>query len=177
MIDKNINVVAARDLWKKEIDGFLPILVEVYNPDIRWDSPEYGQDNGYMRLINGDDTVIYKNHRWLPCNLEYSEPETDGQKIGSASITISAIDARVRQLLRTINVSCEMRIAAIYAKQEIEEGRSVYKFMELSTKPFTMSTASSNSMTATFNLEPDMSLSQNVPFETATPDRCPAVSE
>lgn len=177
MIDKHIDVVTMKDLWKSEVDGFLPVLVEIYNPDIAWDSAEYGQDNGYLRLISDDNKVVYKNHIWLPCNMEYAEPETDGSKIGSASITISSIDARVKKLLRTINVSCELKVVAMFTKKEKENGGFIYKFAELNSKEFTMSTASSSSTTATFTLEFDTSLSQNVPYESASQDRCPAVSQ
>ena len=43
-----LDVITINDLWQKDIDGFLPILMDIYNPDIVWTQEEkdaYGQED------------------------------------------------------------------------------------------------------------------------------------
>lgn len=174
---RNINLLTAQELFSQDTDGYLPVLLEVHNPDIKWENG-YEQENGYLRLISDVNKVKYKGKTWLPCAFDYTPPEKDGAKIGNASITISAIDARVRILLRTIRLKSEISIVAVFAKvkrDEISENIS-YKFVPLENVKFSMKSATSNSSSATFTLEVDSSLKQSIPYDIATQDRCPAVS-
>lgn len=173
-----LSVVTLEELWKQDTDGYLPILMEIYNPDIVWTEEEkqsYGQEDCYLRLISDQSRVIYKEKTYLPCNFTFSAPEVDGKKVGSASITISALDSRVRRLVRSIKVSSTVQIVSVFAKSEKgDTGKFIYQFAELNTKPFTMSSASSTRTAATFNLSFGKNMAQNVPYDMATPDRVPA---
>lgn len=167
-----------QELWKQDVDGYLPILMEIYNPDISWTQEEqeaYSQDNSYMRLIADESRVVYKGKTYLPCAFDFSPPEIDGKKVGTASITISALDSRVKRLLRTIQVPSDVRIVSLFGKTEKDNqsGGFIYKFVEFDSTPFKMSSASSNKTTATFNLTFGKNMGQNVPFDIATPDRVP----
>lgn len=174
-----INVVTLKELWNQNTDGYLPVLMEIYNPDIAWTAEEkeiYKQDNGYLRIIADQSKVVYKGKTWLPCSFDFTAPESDGKKIGSASITISALDARVRKLLRTIKLTSELKLIASFNKVEKNtSGQFVYKFYELNSMTLQMKAATSNKSTATFSLVFSDALSQNVPYDIATQDRTPAV--
>lgn len=172
---KHIDLFTMNEFFQSNIDGYLPILLEIKNPDIVWEEG-YGQDNGYLRLIADENKVTYKGHTWLPCAFDFTPPELDGSKIGTASISISAIDARVRILLRSIRIESEVSVIAAFNKIEKDNsGKFIYKFIPLETTKFIMSSASSNNTIATFNLTYETSLNQNVPFDVATQDRVPAV--
>lgn len=174
----HLDVVTMKSLWDKNTDGYLPILLEIYNPDLSWTDTEkkvYGQEDCYVRFIADECKVVYKGKTYLPCAFTYQLPETDGTKIGNASISISAIDSRVKVLLRSIILPSEARVTALFGKQEKDGGTGfIYKFVELNSISFTINTASSNGTTATFNLEYDRSLQQNVPYDKATRERVPA---
>ena len=78
-----VDVVTMQELWKQDIDGYLPILMEIYNPDISWTQEEqeaYGQDNSYLRLIADESKVIYKGKTYLPCAFDFAPSEIDGKK-------------------------------------------------------------------------------------------------
>lgn len=173
-----LSVVTLEELWKQDTDGYLPILMEIYNPDIVWGEEEkqaYGQEDCYLRLISDQSKVVYKGNTYLPCNFTFSAPELDGKKVGGASVTISALDSRVRKLVRSIKVSSTVRIVSVFAKSEkANTGKFVYQFAELDSRPFTMNSASSTRTTATFNLSFGKNMTQNVPYDMATPDRVPA---
>lgn len=172
----HIDILTANDLWKRDTDGFLPVMFEVYNPDIVWTDKEksiYGQEDCYLRFINDDMKVRYKNKTYLPCAFEYKLPDSDGSKIGSSSITISALDARVRRLLRSIKLPSDFTVVAAFGKMQKESGKYTYSFKELNSITYRMSTASSNKSTATFNLTFNRSLGVNVPIDVASQDRVP----
>ena len=173
-----IDVITMRELWKENTDGYLPILMEIYNPDIVWTEDEkaaYSQDDSYIRMIADNSKVVYKGKTYLPCAFNFTAPEVDGKKVGSASITISALDSRVRKLLRTIQLPSEVNVVSVFAKTEKDgtTGQYIYRFSELNTTPFIMNSAGSNKTTATFNLTFDKNMSQSVPYDVATPDRVP----
>ena len=174
-----IDVVTMAELWKEDVDGYLPILMEIYNPDIKWTQEEidaYHQENAYLRLIADESRVVYKGKTYLPCSFEFTPPEIDGKKVGAASISISALDSRAKLLLRTIKIPSDVRIVSLFAKTEKEEssGKFIYHFAELQSTPFKMASASSTKTTATFNLTFGKNLAQKIPFDIATADRVPA---
>lgn len=175
---KNIDVVTMSELWKADKDSFLPVLMEIYNPDIKWESNEYEQENCYLRLTANDSKLVYKGKTWLPCAFNFTPPETDGQKVGTASVSISALDARVKFLLRTIRVSCKAKIVAMFAKTEKDDssGKFFYKFIPLDAVEFEMKQATASNTTANFSLTFKSPLQQNVPYDVATADRVPGAS-
>lgn len=175
-----LDVITIKDLWDKDTDGYLPVLIEIYNPDITWTDEEikvYGQSNGYLRLISDVSRVIYKNKTWLPCSFDITLPEKDGKKFGNASISISALDARVRRILRIMKVRCEFKIIAVFNKVKKEDSEKyIYKFAEVQSYTLYMTTASMNKSTATFSLTFDKAVQQNIPYDVATQDRVPSIS-
>lgn len=174
----DIEPIVLKDLSNPNSTANYPYLVEVYNPDIVWGDTAYGQDDGYLRLISSDISVQYKGKTWLPANFDYTQPETDGSKVGQTTISISAIDSRVKRLLRTIRDGCEIKVIASFVKKEKDNRNGyIYKFFEINSKRFSMTVASSNSMSATFNLEFDPDMQQNVPYTVATPDITPAIKD
>ena len=172
-----VDVITMTELWQQDIDGYLPVLMQIYNPDISWTQEEidsYGQENSYIRLIADESRVVYKGKTYLPCAFDFTPPEIDGKKVGVASITISALDSRVKKLLRTIKVPSTVTIVSVFAKTRKDESNNfIYSFAELNTRPFKMSSASSNKTTATFNLSFGKDMTQNIPYDVATPDRVP----
>lgn len=172
MNEKHLQTVAMEELWKSQSDGYIPALLEIYNPDIKWTDESLGQDPCYLRVISDTNAVVYKGKRYLPCKFEYTPPEENGKKIGNASLTISSIDQRVPMILRSIDLQCEITINAYFSKVG-----SVVKFYPIDSLKAMGPTASYNKSTATFNLVfKDVSQLQ-IPTEEATSDKLPSVNE
>lgn len=174
-----IDVITMDDLWKENINGYFPFLLEIYNPDIVWDDVNkntYGQKDCYLRLICDETSVVYKGERYLPCAFSFAMPETDGTKIGNASISISALDYRVRKLLNSIRIPSEVKVVAMFAKanKENEEDGFIFKFKELESYTFRMEMAECNRTVAKFTLLAQQRLDGDTPYDVATPDRVPA---
>lgn len=178
---KNINTIALEELWQKDTDGHIPVLMEIFNPDIKWEDGSLEQENMYLRLIDDSNAVIYKGKKYLPCKFTYTPPEDNGKSIGDASITLSAIDSRVTQLLRSVEVQCEISVVASYAKKitVTEEGqnRTTYQFYTLEQLNAKMPSASYNKITAQLNLSNKDVLKLNVPRAIATKDKLPSVNQ
>lgn len=173
-----LNVVTMTDLWKQNVDGYLPVLMEIYNPDITWSAEEksaYGQEDSYIRLIADVNRVVYKGKTYLPCAFDYTPPELDGKKVSGASLSISALDSRVKKLLRMIKLPSEVSIVSMFCKMEKDgsTGNFIYRYTELNSKPFVMNSAGSNKTTATFNLTFSKDMTRAIPFDVATVDRTP----
>ncbi len=171
MNDRNIHALALEELWKQDIDGYLPVLFEIYNPDIKWDDDSLEQENMYLRIINDSNPVWYKGKKYIPCHFEFTPPSEDGKSLGAATASISAIDNRVVQLLRSIQVQCEVNVVAAFAKAD-----TTYRFLPMENYKFEMQSATYNATTATFNLINRNVMKLNVPRDIATKNRLPSVN-
>lgn len=173
----SLNVVTTNDLTKENIEGYFPVLLKIENPDIYWTEEErrvYKQNNGKICLICDENTVIYKGETYLPCSFTAQLPENDGSKIGAAVISITALDVRVKKLLRSIKKESEIEFIAMFCKCEKKESEGfLFKYVPLKMAKFTMTTANLSNGTASFRLTFDKALSQIVPYFVATQDRVP----
>lgn len=171
MNEKNIQTVALEEIWKQNSDGYMPVLLEIYNPDIKWSDGSLEQENMYLRVIDDSNPVIYQGKRYLPCRFEYTPPEEDGKKLGQASINLSAIDSRVSQMLRSIELQCEVKVVAAFAKNG-----STYKFLPLDYLTAKMPSATYSRTTATLTLVNKDVMQLNVPRDVATKNTLPSVN-
>lgn len=178
---KNINVVAMEELWKDDTDGHIPVLMEIFNPDLKWADGTEDQENMYLRVIDDSNPVMYKGKKYLPCKFIYTPPEENGKNVGQASITISAIDTRIVEMLRSCQVACDVTVVAAFAKQTtVNEGGNevtTYKFYPLDELKAKMDSATYSRTTAQLNLVYKDVLKLNVPRNIATKDKLPSVNE
>lgn len=178
---KNIQTVVMDELWKEDTDGHVPVLMEIFNPDIKWTDGSLEQENMYLRLIDDSNPVIYKGKKYIPCKFNYTPPEENGKSIGQASLTISALDTRVTELLRSVLEPCEVSVVAAFAKKVTvnAEGNNIttYKFYPLDELKARLESATYSRSTAQLNLVYKDVLKLNVPRNIATKDKLPSVSE
>jgi hypothetical protein len=165
-----------KELYSQNMDAFLPVLIEIYNPDLVWDGLD-GMSDGYLRLINDTEDVIYKGIKYLKSSITFSLPETDGKTIGNGSVSICDIDHRVTLILRSVKIKCTLKLVAVFAKWDGEGSSKKLYFYPLSNYKFIMETATYNGKTASFPLIAYKSLSLNVPRDSATRDMFPAVAD
>ena len=175
MNNKNIQTVAMEEIWKQNTDGHVPVLLEIYNPDIKWDDGSLEQENMYLRVIDDSNPVIYKGNRFLPACFSFTPPEEDGKTVGQASITLSSIDSRVVQMLRSIELQCEITVVAAFAKMATESGKTIMKFYPLDNFKAKMPSATYNRTTAQLSLVYKDVLKLNVPRDMATKNTLPSV--
>lgn len=176
MNEKNIQTIAMEEIWKQSTDGHIPVLLEIYNPDIRWDDGSLEQENMYLRVIDDSNPVTYKGKRYLPARFEFTPPEEDGKTVGQASITLSAIDSRVVQMLRSIELQCEVTVMAAFAKMASKDGKVIMKFYPLEQLKAKIPSANYNRTTAQLTLVYKDVLKLNVPRDTATKNILPSVN-
>lgn len=176
MNEKNIQTIAMEELWKQNTDGHIPVLLEIFNPDIKWNDGSLEQENMYLRVIDDTNPVIYKGKRYLPARFEFTPPEENGKTVGQASITLSAIDTRVVQMLRSIELQCEVTVMAMFAKMVTSQGTLTYQFVPLDNLKTKMPSATYNRITAQLNLVYKDVLKLNVPRDTATKNQLHSVN-
>lgn len=176
MITKHIQTIAMKELYSQNMNGFIPVLIEIYNPDLVWNGMD-GMDDGYLRLINDTEDVIYKGVKYLKSSINFSFPEVDGKSVGTGSVSICDIDHRVTLLLRSIELKCILKMVAVFAQWEGESTSKKLYFHPLSNYKFIMETATYNGKIATAPLIAYKSLSLNVPRDSATRDMFPAVAD
>lgn len=179
MADKKINLIPLEEIWKQDTDGHLPVLLEIFNPDLKWEDGSLEQENMYMRVINDSNGVVYKGKKYVPAAFSFVPPEEDGSKIGQATITLSAIDSRVVQMLRSVELQSEVTVVAAFAKktvvQENGKEKTTFMFYPLDSLKAKMTSANYNRTTAQLTLVYKDVLKLNVPRDVATKDQLPSV--
>lgn len=176
MNEKNIQTVAMEELWKQNTDGHIPVLLEIFNPDIKWNDGSLEQENMYLRVIDDSNPVVFRGKKYIPARFDFTPPEENGKTIGQASITLSAIDTRVVQMLRSIELQCEVTVMAMFAKRVTQQGNITYQFVPLDNLKSKMPSASYDRITARLNLNYKDVLKLNVPRDKATKNQLPSVN-
>lgn len=170
MPGKHIESVALKELFEQDTSGNIPILLDIEHDEIRWGENDLEQEDKHLRIINNTLPVKYDNKRYLPSYFSFEAPQEDGQKVGSASITISAIDQRIIEIIRSI--SSKPKATVIAAFNQVAENKIV--FSKLYNYTFEMSNCTWDGISAKWNLTFDPAMQRNVPVDKANSIRCPA---
>ena len=100
---RTIETVTLEELFAEQTNGVLPILADIQHDGIIWTDGSTEQENGHLRLINDTVPVRYNGYKYMPAYFEFTQPQEDGKKVGSTNITVSAIDQRSQEIIRSIN--------------------------------------------------------------------------
>ena len=175
MQEKQIEAITVEELLKPQTDGTIPVLIDIRHEDIVWaeNTKEYSgdQENGHLRLINANYPVMYNGHKYMPSVFSFTMPSEDGRKVGSTNITISAIDKRIIEIIRSVSTKPKAVIEAFFTRQ----GNEVL-FSKLYKYEFEMDSVSWNGVSAKWTLIFDPTMQLNVPRDLATQSRCPSVN-
>lgn len=184
------------DLAQKNTPGFLPVLIDIKHQGIVWNYPEstdeevlkYRQQDGHLRLINDVRGVMYKGndssiHYYEPCSFKVKLGKEDGKTKSNASITISCVDARIIEIIRSIEEDLTCRVVGMYTKvaagedSETGETKYNYAFSKLYGKEFEMSSVTYGLTSAQWELNPDSIMELNIPRDMGSAFRLPSVNE
>lgn len=177
---RNINTQTFDDFSQRGLEGFLPVLVDIRHPGITWNDSV--QQNGHLRLVNDTKGMMYKGNDtepkyYAPCNFQFKLPKEDGKTKSKASITISALDSRIIEVIRSIEEDLTCRIVGMYSKITSADGKVKYVFSKMYSRKFEMSNVSWNGVTAEWELEPDSIADINAPKDKGSLFRFPSLME
>lgn len=168
MSGRKIETMTAEELLRPATGGSFPILVDIQHTEIVWTDGSDDQEDGHLRLINANFPVRYSGHYYLPCVFKFTMPSEDGKKVGSTDITISAIDKRIIEIIRSINSKPKAVIEAFFTKYD-----STVYFSRLYKYEFEMTNCIWDGATAKWTLVFDPTMQLNVPRDLASQARCP----
>lgn len=176
---RNIQTYVLSELCKSHIGGTLPVLLEVYNEDLVWGDNSFEQENMYLRVINDTQSVRYQGKKYIPCAFEMTMPEEDGKSVKPPTLTISAIDSRMIQMLRMAKTKSQVTMKACFAKRREEtEGGKIkekFAFYPLANYKFKVASANCTRITAQLTLEVESVMSLQASRDKATVDKFPAL--
>jgi len=176
---RNIQSYVLSELCKQRVNGYLPVLLEIYNEELVWGDNSYEQENMYLRVVNDSQAVKYQGKKYIPCAFEMTMPEEDGKTLKPISLTVSAIDSRMIQLLRMTALKSEVTIKSCFMKEteETEGGKTKtkYKFYPLANYKMKVKGANCTRVSATLTLEVEDILSLQASRDKATKDKFPAL--
>ncbi|MCQ2086558.1 MAG: hypothetical protein MJZ37_00580 [Bacilli bacterium] len=173
MQGKQIETLTLQELFSSSTEGTFPFLIDIQHDELVWSDQSFGQENGHFRLINSTTAVRHNGKKYLPAVFSCTLPSEDGQKIGNTSITVSAIDRRIIEMIRTINTNPRCVLEAYFAKISDTE----FVFNKLNHYEFEMTSVNWDNQTAKWNLVFDPAMQLSVPVDLGTKTRCPAAVE
>lgn len=169
-----IESITLEELFKNEQPGSVPILMDIQHDRFIWqDGNPYNQENGHFRVINDTRGVKFNGKTYVPMSFSFEAPSEDGKTTGSASVTISAVDRRIIEIIEKIDTPPECEIEAYFEK--IDENR--VKFTRLFGYKLKMGSVVFDKLTARWNLVFSSLLQLNIPRDVGTEIRCPAAKE
>lgn len=173
---KTINSITIKELFDQNTSGLIPLLADIQHDHIKWGPNDMEQEDGHLRIINDAASVKYQDKRYMPSYFAFTLPQEDGKKIGNSTITISSIDKRIVEIIRSINsVPPVLVINAAFAKKDFD-GKVGFTFYDLGEYRFKMTNCRWDSTTAQWDLVFDTTMQLNVPVDIGTIYRSPSVN-
>jgi hypothetical protein len=150
---------AQRELARMNTQAQFPVLIKI-------ESDVFGD----LYYTNSDQDILYDGHTYLASVFSLELPDRDGDKIGNARISISAIyDNQIWiQRIRTAQKPAKLHfIAAILF------GAGNMQFEKLEENSFTLRSASWNETGVSWELVNDENMAILLPAEDCTALTCP----
>ena len=180
---RRISTTVLDSLEQKDDSLFLPVLLDITHPEIVWGETAGSdiQQDGHLRLVNDVRGIRYKGddsepHYYAPCDFSVKMPKEDGKTKATASATISAVDGRVIEVIRSIKEDLSCQVIAFYAKITNENNAVQYVFSKLYGKKFHMGSVTWTSTSAEWVLDPDKIMELNMPRDKGSIFRFPAIT-
>lgn len=181
---RKISTVVLDSMNQRSDSIFLPVLLDITHPEIVWGDVIEGdsiQQDGHLRLVNDVRGVRFKGndletHYYAPCNFSIKLPKEDGKNKGVATATISAVDGRIIEVIRSVSEDIECQVIAFYAKIKNENDAVQYVFSKLYGKKFQMGGVTWTSTSAEWTLDPDKIMDLNIPRDKGSMFRFPAIT-
>lgn len=169
-------------LSQKTDSLFLPVLIDIYHPAIVWGDSDNEQENGHLRVVNDTRWVKFKGNEkevksYAPCTFEYKEPKEDGKKKSNATLSVSCIDSRMIEIIRSVPEGLKCKVVGLYAKLTDSNGRVKYVFQTMNSAEYSMYSTTWDGVTASWTLDPDDTMEYSVPRDMATQFRVHSVIE
>jgi hypothetical protein len=111
-------MIGYKELSKKFLAGSTPILVKIEHPDL--ENPIYLTDN--------NKSIDYEGNAYIPTTMTAKLPENSSETNANATITLSAIDQRMTELVRSISTPPTLTIIACYYSNGIISKLDGYQF-------------------------------------------------
>jgi hypothetical protein len=162
---------------------FLPVLLDIQHPEIAWGEQgdsQFIQQDGHLRLVNDIRGVMYKGddtepHYYAPCSFSAKMSKEDGKSKGTATLSVSAVDGRIIEVIRSVTEGVTCRITAFYSKIENENNQVKYVFSKLYGKEFEMGSVTWTGTSAQWELNADGIMDLNAPRDKGSLFRFPAI--
>lgn len=187
---RNITLETFEGMSQKSESIFLPVLLDIMHPDIYWEYPESEdpevlkkrQQNGHLRLVYDPKGMMYKGDNdapvwYAPCFFSIKMPKEDGKSKGDTTISISCVDSRIIEVIRSIDEDLTCHIDALYSKINSENGKVRYTFTKLHGRNFEMGDVTWDGLQAQWNLNPDSIMDLNIPKDMGSRFRLPSITE
>jgi hypothetical protein len=178
---RRISTLTLDSMEQKSDSIFLPILLDITHPSIVWDGISDVQQDGHLRLVNDVRGIRYKGddlepHYYAPCNFTIKMPKEDGKNKSSATASISTVDGRAIEVIRSVDEDLNCQVIAFYAKIKNENDTVQYVFSKLYGKKFQMGGVTWTDTSAEWELDPDKIMDLNMPRDKGSMFRFPAIT-
>jgi hypothetical protein len=115
-----------------------------------------------LYFVNADESVTFEGNIYNSASFTIDPPSRDGDKIGDATLTLSAIDQFWIQKIRSVQKPAKLLFMAVIVYDEIE-GVGVEPMEEIS---FTLRVARYNEVSVTWTMVFDERMAVIVPVDT-----------
>lgn len=137
--------ITYKDLSKKFLAGSTPILIEISHKDL----------SDHIYLTDNNKAIEFEGNTYLPSTIKAQLPENSSETTGSARVSISAVDQRMTELVRSISTPPTLKIVACYYENGI--------ISKLDGYVFSLTNITINSISMSADLTNDLMLDYSFP--------------
>lgn len=151
-----------QQIYRLTSEGSFPAFLEIYHPEI---------DGGVWRLVNYRTDLVYNGNTYSAAIFTFTPPKYSDKQINNATISISAIDQSVIELIRKLSSRASAKIVAGF----------YFEGGDLTIDPieeweFKLSSVNWTEISATWELLYDDRLDIQVPTDKMSAQKCPGVA-
>lgn len=149
---------ARREMARRNTQARFPLLIEIT-----------GGDLGDFYYANSDQDIAFGGHTYLASVFSLEPPDKDGDKIGNARITISAVNQEWIQRIRSTQKPAGLRFIAVILYGD----NGNLQIEKLEENSFVLRSASWNEIAISWDLVFDENMAILLPSEDCSALTCP----
>jgi hypothetical protein len=153
-----MNFYTQKEIARRTTHAKFPFLIEITHEEM-----------GPFYYANADQDIEYDDKNYQSAVFSIQPPDRDGNKIGDAQLTISAIDQQWIQKIRSTQKPARLRFIAVIVYQK--DGQQ--QIEQLEENAFTLRATSWNEIAITWNMTFDENMTILLPAEDCTALTCP----
>lgn len=116
---REISSVAREQIQSSNVTHVALVLLEIDHPDMA--AP--------IRVVNNNENIVYDGNEYLATSFRFTPPAQEGNELRDASVSISNVDRRFVQTLRSVSSPPTIKAIVVLVGETVEKEAGPWEFI------------------------------------------------